>query len=195
MKKEDIRKKILSLRNSLTEAEMESKSELIQEKLFNLPEFKKARTILFYVSTRNEVKTERMIKSVLKQGKRVVVPISDVKERKLILSELKDFDKELEPRTFNILEPKKEFFRPVFPEEIDFIIVPGIAFDKDGCRIGYGMGFYDKFLSSLKKRVPIVGLAYEFQIVDDIPVCDKDVTLDKIITEKRIIEDNGKRKK
>jgi 5-formyltetrahydrofolate cyclo-ligase len=187
MKKDDIRKKILSLRDSLTEEEMESKSGLIQKRLFNLPEFKKARTVLFYVSTRNEVKTEKMIKSTLKQGKGVVIPISDVKGRKLILSELKDFDNELEIGTFNILEPKKEFFRPVSPEEIDFIIVPGIAFDKDGDRIGYGMGFYDKFLSSLKKRIPTVGLAYEFQIVDDIPVHDKDVTVNKVITEKRII--------
>jgi len=188
MKKEDIRKKILSLRDSLTEEEMESKSELIQENLFNLPEFKKAKTILFYVSTRNEVKTEQMIKSALKQGKRVVIPLSDMKGRKLILSELKDFDKELETGTFNILEPKKEFFRLVSPEEIDFIIVPGIAFDKDGDRIGYGMGFYDKFLNSLKKRIPTVGLAYEFQVVDDIPADDKDVTVDKIVTEKKIIK-------
>jgi len=187
MKKEDIRKKILSLRDSLTEEEMESKSELIQERLFNLPEFKKARTVLFYVSTRNEVKTEKMIKSALKQGKRIIVPITDVKERKLLFSELKDFDKELETGTFNILEPKKEFFRPVSQEDIDFIIVPGIAFDKDGDRIGYGMGFYDKFLSSLKKQVPTVGLAYEFQVVNDIPVHDKDVTVYKVITEKRII--------
>ncbi|MDI6826440.1 MAG: 5-formyltetrahydrofolate cyclo-ligase [Candidatus Aenigmarchaeota archaeon] len=188
MEKEDIRKKILSLRDSLTEEEMRSKSGLIQKRLFNLPEFKKARTIFFYVSTRNEVKTERMIKSALNLGKRVVVPISDVKERKLILSELKDFDKELEPGAFNILEPKREFFRPVLSEEVDFIIVPGIAFDKNGDRIGYGMGFYDKFLSSLKKRVPTVGLAYEFQMVDDIPVDDKDVTVDKVLTEERTIE-------
>lgn len=191
MKKENIRKKILSLRESLTEEEMKLKSELIQKRLFNLPEFKKAKTILFYVSTRNEVKTERMIKSALKQGKRVVIPLSDMKERKLILSELKDFDNELEGGTFNILEPKKEFFRLVSPEEIDFIIVPGIAFDKDGDRIGYGMGFYDKFLSSLKKHVHTVGLAYEFQIVNDIPIHDKDVTVDKVVTEKRIIEEKN----
>ena len=186
MSKEEIRKRILSLRDSQTEEEMRSKSELIQKRLFNLPEFKKAKTIMFYVATRSEVRTEQMIKVALKQGERVVVPISDVKNRKLILSELKDFD-ELEPGTFNILEPKKEFIRRVSPEEIDLVITPGIAFDKDGDRIGYGMGFYDNFLSSLKKRIPVVGLAYELQMVDDIPVNDKDVTVDKIVTEERII--------
>jgi 5-formyltetrahydrofolate cyclo-ligase len=188
MRKEDIRKKILSLRDSITEEEMNSKSEKIREKLFNLPEFKKAKVILFYVSKGSEVKTEGMIKLALKSGKRVVVPISDVKQKKLILSELKDFDKELEPGTFKILEPKKEFFRPISPDNIDFIIVPGIAFDKNGNRIGYGMGFYDKFLSSLKKHIPVIGLAYEFQVVDNIPATDKDVTVDKILTEKRVIE-------
>lgn len=188
MKKETIRKRILSLRDSQTEEEMRSKSELILKRLFNLPEFKKAKTILFYVAIRSEVRTEQMIKQALKQGERVVVPISDVKERKLILSELKDFDGELELGTFNILEPKKEFFRPVSPEEIDLIIVPGVAFDKDGDRIGYGMGFYDNFLKTIRKDIPLVGLAYELQIVDDIPVDDKDVTVDKVVTEKNVIE-------
>ncbi len=188
MKKEDIRNKILSLRKSLPLEEAMKKSLKIQKILFNLPEFINAKTILFYVSTKNEVKTENMIKKSLKKGKRVIVPISNVKEKTLTLSELKDFDKELEPGSFNILEPKKEFIRKVSPEEIDLIIVPGVAFDEDRERIGYGMGFYDKFLNSLKRRVPVIGLAYEFQIVDDIPVHDKDVTVDKIITEKRIIE-------
>jgi len=187
MNKQEIRKRILSLRDSQTEFSAITKSELIQKRLFNLPEFKKAKTILFYVSMRSEVRTEQMIKQALKQGKKVIVPISDVKDRKLILSELKDFD-ELELGTFNIFEPKKEFFRPVSPEELDLIIVPGVAFDKDGDRIGYGMGFYDNFLSSLKKRIPVVGLAYELQIVDDIPMHDKDVTVDKVVTEESIIE-------
>jgi len=95
---------------------------------------------------------------------------------------------ELEPGAFNILEPKKEFFRPVSPDDIDLVIIPGVAFDKDGDRIGYGMGFYDRFLRSMKKNIPVVALAYEFQIVDDIPVDDTDVTVHKIITEERIIE-------
>jgi len=188
MSKDEIRKRILSLRDTQTEEEIISNSKLIQKKLFNIPEFKKAKTILFYVATRAEVRTGQMIKQALKQGKRVIVPISDLRNRELILSELKDFDEELEPGTFNIPEPKKEFFRPVSSKEIDLVIVPGIAFDKDGDRIGYGMGFYDKFLSSFKEHVPAIGLAYELQMVDDIPVDDKDVTVDKIVTEEKIIE-------
>jgi len=187
MKKEGIRKKILSLRNSQSQFSAIAKSYKIQERLFRLPEFARAKTILFYVSTRDEVKTESMIKKALEYGKRGVVPISNLKERTLNLSEIKDFDSELEPGAFNILEPKERFLRPVLPEEIDLVIVPGVAFDEKGNRIGYGMGFYDRFLRGIRKYIPVIGLAYELQIVDDIPVHDKDVTMDKIVTEKGII--------
>ena len=101
-----------------------NKSYKIKKRLFGLPEFVKAKTILFYVSTKDEVETKNMIKDTLSLGKRVVVPISDVENKKLILSELKSLD-ELESGAFNILEPKKEYFRPVLPEDIDLVIVPG----------------------------------------------------------------------
>jgi len=188
MKKESIRKKILSLRNSQSRFSAITKSYKIQERLFRLPEFARAKTILFYVSTRDEVKTESMIKRALEYGKRVVVPISNLKERALNPSEIKDFDSELEPGVFNILEPKERFLRHVSPKEIDLVIVPGVAFDEKGNRIGYGMGFYDRFLRGIRKYIPVIGLAYEFQIIEGVPVHDKDVTVDKILTEERMIK-------
>jgi len=188
MKKESIRKKILSLRNSQSPFQAITKSHRIKERLFISPEFIKAKTIMFYVSTKDEVKTESMIKYALELGKKVVVPISDLKKKTLHLSEIKDFDNELEPGAFNILEPKKDFLRPVSPEQVDLVIVPGVAFDENGDRIGYGMGFYDRFLSSLKRCIPVIGLAYDFQIVDEIPVDDKDVTVNIVVTEEKIIE-------
>jgi len=188
MKKESIRKKILSLRNSQSPFRAITKSHRIKEGLFTSSEFIKAKTIMFYVSTKDEVKTESMIKYALKLGKKVVLPISDLKKKTLDLSEIKDFDNELEPGAFNILEPKKDFLRSVSPEEVDLVIVPGVAFDENGDRIGYGMGFYDRFLKTIRKDVPVIGLAYELQIVDDIPVDDTDVTVDKVLTEKKTIE-------
>lgn len=187
MQKDEIRKKILSLRRSQPKEEARKKDSLIQDKLFKLQEFVNAKTILFYISKEDEVGTEQMIKKVLKEGKRVVVPISEVKKKDLLLSELKDFDKELEPRTFNILEPKKEFRRLISPDELDLIIVPGVAFDLSGNRLGRGMGFYDRFLKRVKKNIPIIGLAYDFQILEKIPVNEMDVKVNKIITEKRIL--------
>jgi 5-formyltetrahydrofolate cyclo-ligase len=185
--KDSIRKKLLSLRKSKSSDEVKSKSQKIKEILFKTKEFNQSKTILFYVSKGNEVGTKNMIKESLELGKRVVVTITDVKNIKLILSELKNLE-ELEIGTFGMLEPKKEFFRPVKIEEIDLVIVPGVAFDEEGNRIGFGKGFYDRFLITLKKDVPNIGLAYEFQLVEKIPVTDKDVKVSKIITEKRIIE-------
>ncbi len=188
MHKDEIRKRILSLRTSHSPFNALTKSYRIKEKLFRLSEFIKAKTILFYVATKDEVKTERMIKHALKLGKRIAVPISNVRRRSILISELKDFDEELEPGTFGILEPKKEFRRLIEPKEVDLVIVPGIAFDEEGNRIGYGMGFYDRFLKTIRKDTPIIALAYEFQIVEGIPADETDVTVNKIITEERIIE-------
>ena len=129
-----------------------------------------------------------MIKKALENGKRVIVPISEIEERNLSLSELKDYDSELEPGTFNILEPKREFRRLVSPDELDLIIVPGVAFDPSGNRLGRGMGFYDRFLKKVKDNIPIIGLAYDFQVLEKIPANKTDIKVNKIITERRITE-------
>jgi 5-formyltetrahydrofolate cyclo-ligase len=197
--KSKLRRKILSLRDSLFEREIEKKSSFIKEKLFSLREYKNAKVIMFYVSTRSEVKTEEMIKESLSakrqdlnENKRIVVPVTQLKEKKLLLSELKDYDRELEPGTFNILEPKKEFFRPVKPEEVDLVVVPGIAFDEKGNRLGYGGGFYDNFLRKRGQATFLkwtsIGLAFETQIVEEIPVGREDIKVDFIVTENRIIK-------
>lgn len=183
-----IRDKILSLRKSQTADEIIRKSNKIKEKLFELPEFINSNTILFYVDTRNEVKTDFMIREALKLKKRTIIPVSNKKEKNLILSELKDFDKELEAGNFNILEPKKEFLRTINSNEVDLVIVPGVAFDKMGNRIGYGKGFYDNFLKNLGKDLKTIAIAYDFQIVDKIPITCNDISVQKIITEKRIID-------
>lgn len=187
--KESLREQIRRKRQKLSREEIEGKSKLIKEKLFSLPEFQSARTVAFYVAMKksNEVETEEMIKESLKLGKRVLVPITDLVEDKIAFSEIKSFD-DLVPSTFDILEPVPEL-RKIFPHEaIRLAIVPGIVFDLHGHRIGYGLGFYDKFLSQLTKYVTKIGLAFEFQIVGKLPNESHDITLDKLISEERIIE-------
>jgi 5-formyltetrahydrofolate cyclo-ligase len=127
-----------------------------------------------------------MIKEALKLGKMIAVPIVE-KEKTLSLSELKDFENELEVGKFGILEPKLEYRRRVNLEEVELVIVPGIAFDKNGNRIGYGGGYYDYLLKKMKD-VSFIGLAYELQIVTQIPIEEKDISVHKIITEDRIIK-------
>ena len=187
--KETLREEIKNNREKLSREEVEEKSKSIKEKLFSLPEFQSASTVAFYAALKksNEVETEEMIKDALNLGKRVLVPITDLVENKIVLSEIKRFD-DLAPGAFDILEPVAEL-RKILPyEAVRFAIVPGIAFDLNGHRIGYGLGYYDKFLSILTKYVTKVGLAFELQILEKLPNEDYDIRLDKIITEERIIE-------
>ena len=179
--KERLREKILEKRNLLTKKEVIKKSEKILKKLSSLHEFKKAKTVMFYVSKDNEVYTHDMIKDLIGK-KKIIVPVTDFKNKDLILSELKDFS-DLEPSYYGVLEPKK--VRKVDPNNVDIVIVPGAAFDKKGNRIGYGEGYYDNFLRKIKALK--IGLGFDFQVVDEIKAEEFDVSVDVIVTEKEVI--------
>ena len=181
-----IRKVILDLRDALAPEERGSRSIVIKESLFKLPQFLSAQSVMFYVSFRSEVETHAMIREALASGKTVVVPITDMKDRRLALSRLEDFDTDLAPGTWGILEPKPDKIRPVSCRDIDLVIAPGAAFSEKGWRIGYGGGFYDRLLKESGKNA--CALAFELQIVSDIPHDpQKDVAVNCIITEKRIV--------
>lgn len=107
--------------------------------------------------------------------------------RRLTFSEIRGLDKELEIGAFGIREPKPEFLHPVRLEEAQVVLVPGIAWDYRGYRIGYGGGYYDRTINSLHTSVFMIGLAYEFQIVKQIPTGRYDRRVDKLVTEKRVI--------
>lgn len=186
--KQEIRKIILAKRDLLTAQEITQKSLEIKKRLFNLLEFKEAKWISFYLSFRNEVKTYEMVKEALMLDKQVVVPVVEEK-RILSLSELRDFDNELERGKFGILEPKVECKRKVNLEKVELVIVPGVVFDAKGNRIGYGGGYYDNLLPKMKEGL-FIGLAYELQIVPQIPTKEGDIPVHKIITENRIITCN-----
>ncbi len=156
------------------------KSRRIQTKLFHTREFRKAKMVLFYVSLPEEVETHSMIRRALRMGKRVVVP--RVEGRRLIPSEVLHFKKDLARRTFGILEPKEKKMRPVRLRDIDLIVVPGVAFDAKGRRIGRGGGYYDRFLKRFKGRVSLIGLAFRFQKVTKLPTSFRDIPVDAVLT-------------
>ena len=183
--KKEIRSTILKKRNSMLFSEVLEKSERIKEQVFHLDEFKEAKTILFYVSYENEVYTHEMIKEILEVKKQVVVPKTDMNKRTILCSSLTKWD-DLLAGAYNILEPRQECLNEVSPESIDLIIMPGIAFDCQGNRIGHGMGYYDRLLKK-KMNAHRLGLAFEFQIVENIPTEPHDIKVEKIVTEKRII--------
>ena len=154
-----------------------------------MKDYRKATTILFYVSYGSEVNTHDMIKERLSDEKKVVVPRTDRLHKRIVLSELSNW-KNLAYGEYNILEPKKEFFQEVLIDSIDLMFIPGIAFDVRGNRIGHGKGYYDRLLK-IPHNATRFGLAFELQIVDNIPAESHDVKVNKIVTEKRVITCNG----
>ena len=193
-KKRKLRQQFLESRNSLSRDEIDFKSKKIEKKLFALPEFQRAKTVMFYVSFRSEVKTEKMIRNALNLGKRVAVPIVD--REKIMVSEIKNLKEELTKGSLGLREPKKEFRRRVDQKKIDLVVVPGVVFDRTGGRLGYGRGYYDRFLRSRSialrmgrsAHCALIGLAFDLQIARKIPLVEKDVRVDKIVTESGIID-------
>jgi len=187
MNKEEIRRKILKERLSLSSEDIRDKSRQVFLNLAETVEYINSQNIMFYVATRSEVQTEEMIKMSIKMDKNVLVPIILPECLNLAPSKILDFDTELEKGKKGILEPKKEYYRLFPPEDIDLIIIPGVAFDLSGNRIGRGFGYYDNFLRKVRSSAKIVALAFEMQIVKKIPNDKNDIPVHKIITEKRII--------
>lgn len=184
--KETIRKDLKDKRAKLSKQEVILNSNRIKNKLFKMKEFKQSSCQMFYISYDNEVYTHDMIKECLKNKKKVIVPVSDRKNRCLILSELNSWN-DLVTGSYGILEPRIDKIKKVPIEKVDLIIVPGVGFDEHGRRIGHGKGYYDNLLSSSKNALHI-GLAFEVQIVKEIPVDSHDIPVNKIITEKRVID-------
>ena len=186
--KKGIREEILCKRDRLNLQERAELSSIICNNLLNLYEYKQARVVHFYLAIKSEVITEDAVKSAILTGKDVVVPVMDKKHRRILLSGLNDYDKELAPTSHGIIEPKPEFYKFVDLNDIDLMVLPGVAFDLNGHRLGYGAGYYDRLLRDADTRPFLVALAFEVQIVNKIPIGDHDVRMDKIITEKRIID-------
>lgn len=187
-RKRQLRQIILAAREALSPAAIAAKSAAIADRLRAEPAYRAARTVMFFVAMRSEVRTEDLIREALANGQRVAVPITRLEERRLDLAELRDFDADLAPGTLGILEPKLECYRPLFPSELDLVVMPGVAFDARGGRTGYGMGLYDRFLKRVPRIVPRIALAYELQVVEEVPMKPYDQRVDLILTEERRIE-------
>lgn len=183
MTKNEIRKSTIAERGALPKEVVAEKSNLITAKLVELPEYEQAQTLMVYIDFRNEVQTRNIIQHALSHGKRVTIPVTDVKQKRLTPSLLKHFPGDLTPGTWGILEPKPQSFRPVAPEEIDLVLVPGVAFDVQGNRLGYGGGFYDRFLPRTKPDTIYIALAFELQVKNNVCPGDYDVPMHMLVTE------------
>ena len=163
-------------------------SEVICRTVMALPEYVDARTVMCYVDIRDEVRTRSLLTAASNAGKRVVIPYCVAGDR-LALFRMESFD-ELVIRTFGILEPADPWRdredRRVDPIELDLIVVPGVAFDCRGGRVGHGKGYYDRLLQQARPDTMLVALAFECQLVEQIPMHPHDIYMDMIVTETAI---------
>ena len=170
--KSALRKKILDLLRNQKEEDRLKKSRAIQDRLFALPEFQRSPCIMFYASFEGEVDTTNMIKQALKLKKRIALPTIVKNQKRLVPYLIHDFDKDLTPGPYGILEASDKNAGPIDIDQLDLVIVPGIAFDRNNKRLGRGAGYYDRFLSGLPSDTPTIGLAFDFQIFPSLPHVD-----------------------
>ena len=148
--------------------------------------FQSAQTIHFYLANTAEVETDALIREALRLKKRVAVPVIDASRQSLFFSELFHLEPgALEIGPYDIPQPPSSFQKKMTTNEIDLWVIPGLGFDLRGNRLGYGKGYYDRALEHTLK--PIIGLAFDCQIVDRLPVEPTDQAVDQIITETRTI--------
>ncbi|MFH7831216.1 5-formyltetrahydrofolate cyclo-ligase [Bacillus luti] len=183
-----LRKQIIEHMNSLSEERYTTLSEQIAFSLYAQKEWAEAKTIGITLSMENEVNTYPIIEKAWEEGKKVVVPKCNKETRTMSFRQISNFD-QLETVYMNLREPIPVLTEELDADEIDLQIVPGVAYTERGERIGYGGGYYDRYLVHYKGKT--LSLAYEFQMVQHIPVEPFDKNVEKIITEKGTIVING----
>ena len=164
--------------------ERRKRSGVIHKKLFLNEDFLKSRCAMLYVSKgTGEVETGPIIKKALTMGKKVVLPVTSVRDKNIKPVYLKDI-KRLKKGLYGIYEPEgPSDRRPAALKDIDLVIVPGVAFDRSNNRIGHGKGYYDNFLRRLPRGRPKIGLGFRFQLLDKIPSTKRDIPLTGVITD------------
>ena len=186
-KKEELRKNILQKRQKLTADFLTKNSQKIIAQVLDLPEYQESQVVASYVNIKGEVMTRNFINKSLQAGKKVVVPIIlDIQGQKNIaLSQIFSPEEDLAERTMGILEPKPDKIRIIVPEEVDFLLIPGLAFDYHGNRLGFGAGYYDRLLLKIRNDSYTAAIAFDFQLFNNIPTDDQDQQIKYLITEKR----------
>lgn len=216
--KREIRKRILCERDLMTNMQVMDKSEAIFNRLCSLSQYKRAETVMAYVSYRNEVSTLGFLAKAIGDGKRIVLPKvekigaetgntlksvrenatgakaetdikvkPDISELVLHIYEIHDMEKDILPGFKGIPEPLGDPADRVEPGEIDLAVIPGVAFDSKKYRIGYGGGFYDRFIPSLRQDCLKAGVAFQMQLLSKIQGESFDIPVDMVITENMII--------
>lgn len=179
--KTKVRKEMLVARRKVGASDAQKWSEQICRRA--LEKLSKAKKVAVYIAINNEVDTRCLIDELNKQKIELYVPTFSLDRETYAFCQFKNWS-DLEKGPFNILQPIDT--EAVFVNQLDVVFIPGVAFDEKGTRLGYGKGIYDRLLA--KSRALIVGLAYDFQVVDQLPKEEHDLKMDVIITEKQVLK-------
>lgn len=183
--KAEIRARALEGRRNLLDKDRRSR--VIAERFRGLPQYTDAATVLVYMHIRDEVRTDDLVTRLLQTDKRVVVPycVGDILKLFLLSDRA-----ELSAGTLGILEPQQPLRsiaeKQIGPQELDLLAVPGVAFDRSGGRVGHGRGYFDRMLRCLRPDARSIGLAFECQLFDRVPMDHHDVPLHGIVTEEAV---------
>ena len=179
--------------NRKSQPDKDEVSAKIVERFMKLPEYAAAKTVMFYVDVRDEVRTRHALPEAIAGGKRIVVPYCV--EGELELFHLESMD-ELAVGMYRILEPREDLrdvpSKRLHPIDLDLVMVPGVAFDRQGGRAGHGKGYYDKLLQHARPDAPLVALAFECQMFDRVPVEPHDIYMDAVVTEAAVYPGLGR---
>ena len=158
-----------------------------------LPEYQAAKCVMWYVDVRDEARTRHALPDAVASDQEIVIPYCVDGELELFLLESMD---ELAIGMYKILEPKESLRtvdeKRVDVKQLDLILVPGVAFDERGGRTGHGKGYYDKLLENAKPDTPLISLAFECQMFDEIPMQNHDIHMDKVVTESKVYDGIGR---
>jgi len=177
--KNTLRNNILKIRDSLSPEDISRKSKAIEERLFEDEFFKDAGTVAVYIPKGNEVNTKSIIERALKEGKEVLVPVTN---DEISMCKFVSFDDLIQGK-FNVPEPKEKVPKD---HAAQVVLVPGVVFGKCMHRIGYGKGYYDKYFKNSKAYR--IGICYDFQVMEKLPKHEHDIPMNRIITDKRLIK-------
>jgi 5-formyltetrahydrofolate cyclo-ligase len=186
-RKQYIRRSIRAVRRGLSEAERLARSHRIWERVIALPCYQQARIVLGYMAFDHEVLTDGLMQQAMASGKQIVLPMVQADREGMTLYAIEDLEHDVVSGYRGILEPRPRHTRAVEPEALELVLLPGVAFDLRGGRLGFGAGFYDRLLSRLPRDIPTVGLAFDFQVIPRLPSQPHDIMLDAIVTERGVI--------
>jgi 5-formyltetrahydrofolate cyclo-ligase len=184
--KRTLRESLIAARDALPAAMRARASRSIADRIAALPAWRAARFVLLTLPFRSEWDARLAVRDALADGKTVAVPRVDAPARMLHALVIEDLERDVEPGYRGIPEPRAD--RPAIPlDRIDWVLVPGIAFDPAGKRLGYGGGYYDRLLPLLPPAAERVAGAFEAQIVERVPAARHDIGVDCIVTERRML--------